>query len=124
VRVWAGQEERSGSGKRTAQYARRLLAANAVNKTNKYQITSDTTKNVKIICNIFGSPGPDKLYRLPLSSRRYCAVESSTVVYCGWEVLDGKQRLRVPQPCALLESLADIFSWTLDFTTHTLLPHK
>jgi len=47
-----GGAERKGKceeTKRTAQYARRLLAANAVNKTNKYQITADSIKKDKTI---------------------------------------------------------------------------
>jgi len=65
-----GRAERKGKCeecKRTAYYARRLLAANAVNKTNKYQITADTIKEDKTICNTLGPPSPIPVFHVPVS---------------------------------------------------------
>jgi hypothetical protein len=57
--------------KQRATYARWLLAASAVDTTNHYIITSDTTEKDKNICNIVrppsGPPGPGNLYQLPFS---------------------------------------------------------
>ena len=56
-----------GFGPNSKGKARRLLVANVVNKTNNYQITTDTSQKDRNIYNIFESPCPIPERRTPVS---------------------------------------------------------